>query len=294
MEQRAYGTNGFKVSVIGLGASHIGSDECSEADAEKMLNAALDEGVTLIDTARGYGKSEERIGKFLARRRDEFILSTKCGYGIPGVQDWTPECIRRGVDEALRLMKTDRIDIMHFHSCPLSTLQYEDLRGALVHAKEQGKIRVAAYSGENEHRHFALECGSFTGIQTSVNICDQRVLEYALPSAQEKGYGLIAKRPIANAFWRFAERPVGDYSEVYWDRAKGMNLTPPAGMSWLELALRFTAFQPGLSSMIIGTKSLQNFRKNISILKQGPLPSALIASIRNRFQECDNHWEGQV
>lgn len=294
MEQRPYGTNGFNVSVLGLGASHIGNNECSEAEASEMLNAALDCGVTLLDTARGYGHSEERIGKFLAHRRDEFILSSKCGYGIDGVPDWTPECITRGVDEALHRMRTDRIDIMHFHSCPVGTLQNDDLRGALVRAKEQGKIRVAAYSGENEHRRFALDCGSFTGIQSSLNICDQRVITEALPTMRERGIGFIAKRPIANAFWRFTDRPNGDYSECYWDRAKVMNLSLPEGMDWLSLALRFTAFQRGLSSMIIGTKSLENFRKNIAVLEQGPLPADVVQHLEQRFRECDQHWEGQV
>ncbi len=294
MEQRPYGKNGFSVSAIGFGASHIGSDDCSEREAEVMLNAVLDSGVTLLDTARGYGKSEERIGQYLSHRRDEFILSTKCGYGIDGVPDWTPHCITRGIEEALRIMKTDRIDIMHFHSCGLDSLRQDDLRSALVTAKQQGKIRVAAYSGENDARNFALHCGDFTGFQTSLNLCDQRVLREALPVVQENGYGLIAKRPIANAFWRFNERPVGDYSEVYWERANAMQLAPPEGMSWLELAIRFTAFQPALTSMIIGTKSLENFRKNISILEQGPLPVELVHRIQDSFMNCDHHWEGQV
>ena len=294
MIYRPYGHNGFQVSVLGFGASHIGSADCSEADAERILNAVLDEGVTLIDTARGYGSSEERIGRFLSHRRKDFILSTKCGYGIPGVPDWTPECITRGIDEALRLLRTDVIDIMHLHSCPKGTLENDELRGALLRAKEQGKIRVAAYSGENEHRRYALDTHSFTGIQSSLNLCDQRVLHYELPEMLRTGIGYIAKRPIANAFWRFADVPTGDYCEPYWHRARAMGLTPPTGTDWLGYALRFTAFQPGLSSMIIGTKSLDHFRHNIALLEHGPLPQDVLDHTHNLFRRHDNNWVGEV
>jgi len=294
MLYRDYGNNGFQVSVLGFGASHIGSDQCTEQGAEKILNTVLDHGVTLIDTARGYGYSEDRIGKYISHRRDEYILSTKCGYGIEGVQDWTPECITQGVDYALKLMKTDYIDIMHFHSCEVDVLKNDDLRGALLKAKEQGKIRVAAYSGENEHRKFALDCEDFTGIQTSMNICDQRVIDEALPTIREKKYGLIAKRPIANAFWRFDKQPEGDYCEQYWLRAKEMNLQPPQDMSWIEFALRFTAFQEGLSSMIIGTRSMDHFLTNIKMIEKGALANETIKDARDKFKQADNEWVGLI
>src|SRR5450759_4131468 len=103
MEQRNFGNTGMRVSALGYGAGHIGDKEIPEKNAEIFLNKVLDAEITLIDTARAYGLSEERIGKYLSSRRQEFILSTKVGYGIPGYKDWTFDCVRAGIDEALRV-----------------------------------------------------------------------------------------------------------------------------------------------------------------------------------------------
>jgi aryl-alcohol dehydrogenase-like predicted oxidoreductase len=87
MERRPFGRTGLTVPSLGFGAGHVGDPALAEAEVERLLHGALDLGVTLIDTARSYGLSEERIGRHLAGRRDEFILSTKIGYGIPGYED---------------------------------------------------------------------------------------------------------------------------------------------------------------------------------------------------------------
>ncbi|CAN5419768.1 aldo/keto reductase [soil metagenome] len=293
MEIRDFGKTGLKVSLIGLGASHVGAASVSETDADKFLNEVLDLGVTLVDTARGYGSSEERIGKYIAHRRDEYVLSSKCGYSIPGTEDWTPACVAKGIDQALSLMKTDRIDIMHFHSCGLDVLQRNDVTAALLKAVEEGKVRVPAYSGENEARAFAIDSGDFKSIQTSVNICDQRVIEEALPKTIKAGYGMIAKRPIANAFWRFKTRPSGDYSEVYWSRAQSMLLSP-GSLPWSEFALRFAAFTPGVHSCIVGTANMDHFKENLEFIKKGELPKEVVAETQKKFRDHDQGWTGQI
>ena len=112
---RPFGRSGLSVSVLGLGAGQIGAAELADRDVEALLRATVELGVTLIDTARSYGLSEERIGRFLAPVRDHVVLSTKVGYGVDGVPDWTGECVRLGVDRALTLLATDRIDIVHLH-----------------------------------------------------------------------------------------------------------------------------------------------------------------------------------
>src|SRR5262244_1850636 len=100
IELRRFGNTGLTVSALGYGAGQIGDLRIDEKDVERILNSVLDCGITLIDTARGYGASEERIGKHISHRRHEFVLSTKVGYGIPGYSDWTYDCIKAGVDEA--------------------------------------------------------------------------------------------------------------------------------------------------------------------------------------------------
>jgi len=294
MEQRAFGNTGLTVSLLGLGASHVGNTEVSEEDAGRMLNTVLDAGVTLLDTATGYGLSEERIGRHVAHRRDQYVLSTKGGYGVAGVENWTPQVIERGVEQSLKRMNTDRIDIFHLHSCELDTLKQSGVAEALERMVTEGKVRVAAYSGENRARAWAIQSGKFRSIQTSLNVCDQRVLDEDLPACDAKQLGVIVKRPLANAFWRFKDRPVGDYSEVYWHRAHQMRLEPPDGMAWDEFALRFAAFQPGVCSVIAGTNKAANFARNMAVIAQGPLPADVVASTRALFAKHDNDWTGEV
>ncbi|WP_234009175.1 aldo/keto reductase [Deinococcus sp. NW-56] len=293
MEQRDFGTTGFRVSVLGLGAGQVGAESLDDGEAGRLLHRALDLGVTLIDTARGYGLSEERIGRHLAGRRDEFVLSTKGGYGVEGSEDWTPGAIRHGIEQALRTMRTDRIDLFHLHSCPLDTLRRDDLLAELGRAREAGLIRVAAYSGENEALAWAAESGRFGSLETSVNVADQWSLHHVLPGAAARGLGVIAKRPIANAAWQFRERPVGQYAEVYWERLGALQLDP-GGLDWPEFALRFSAFAPGVHSAIVGTARVENLERNAALVERGPLPADLLAQIEGAWVEHGGAWGGEV
>ena len=160
-----FGSTGLTVSRIGLGCGQVGWGEFDDSTAGRLLNTALDAGITLVDTARGYGVAEERIGTHLAKRRSEFVLSTKIGYGVDGYEDWTPEIVEAGIDRALKLMKTEVLDIVHLHSCPLETLKNSGVPEALVKAKAGGKIRVAAYSGENEELGWAIASGLLGSVQ---------------------------------------------------------------------------------------------------------------------------------
>lgn len=293
LEKVAFGSTGLQVSRIGLGGGKIGSPNLSDADAEKLLNTALDSGINLIDTARGYGFSEERIGKFLSHRRDDFILSTKVGYSVPGFVDWSYAIILAGVDEALKVLKTDVIDVVHLHSCSLEMLQRGEVIDALEAAKAAGKIRFVAYAGENMALEYAVSCGRFQIVQASVNFCDQRIIDRPLPEAQKRDIGVIAKRPLANAPWRFAERPIADYAEEYWLRWSAMQIDP-RGLPWNELALRFAAFTPGVHCCIMGTNKLDHIRDNVAALEKGPLPDDMQAAIRGRFKEHDRYWISQI
>jgi aryl-alcohol dehydrogenase-like predicted oxidoreductase len=293
MIRRAFGNTNLEVSALGFGAGHIGSPDMTEDAAGTILNRALDLGVNLIDTARGYGLSEERVGRHLSWRRQEVVISTKGGYGVPGVTDWTAECITQGIQQALERLQTDYIDIFHLHSCPLETLENSDVIPALEQALKLGSIRVAAYSGENEALAWAATSGKFGSFETSVNICDQRVLETVIPNAAKAGLGVIAKRPIANAPWRYATRPVGDYCETYWERLQTMKLEPE-GLSWDEFALRFSAFAPGVSSAIVGTSNLENLARNVEIVGKGALNPEAVARVHAAFKTHDQNWIGQV
>lgn len=289
MIYRSFGNTDLKVSALGFGAGQIGDYNIPDHMVERLLNSALDSGINLIDTARGYYASEERIGKFISHRRGEYILSTKIGYGIPGYDDWSRNIIGAGVDEALRILKTDYIDIVHLHSCGLEILKGGEVIEALEETIAAGKVRVAAYTGENEELRFAVDSNCFGSIMTSVNICDQADLDGSLRIAKQKNLGVIAKRPLANAPWRFKERPFGNYAETYWERWRNMNL--PEQENWLDTFIRFSVFTDGIDSAIVGTNSLEHLNQSLRAIENGPLDDNLYQLIRGSF---DPSWRGEV
>lgn len=294
MEQRALGHTGLMVSSLGFGAGHVGGAEMSERDAGTLLNRALDRGVNLVDTARGYGLSEERIGRHLSWRRADFHLITKVGYLVEGAEDWTAAAIERGLEQALVRLKTDRVEVVLLHSCPRAVLERDDVLRALESLKSRGLARFVGYSGENADLDRALELEPFSVFETSVNLVDQGLYD-RLAQIQTRGVGVIAKRPLANAFWRFAERPIGAYAEVYWSRWRdlGRELVE-AGMPLEELALRFALSVPAVSTAIVGTASLANLERNVGLAALGALPPGQVARLRAAWAPFGERWQGQV
>jgi aryl-alcohol dehydrogenase-like predicted oxidoreductase len=215
------------------------------------------------------------------------------GYDVQWQPDWTYEAVVGGIDQALKLLKTDYIDIVHLHSCSLDILERGDVIHGLEKKKKEGKVRFIAYSGENEALKYAVYSGSFDSIQTSVNICDQRVIDDPLPEAVERGLGVITKRPVANAPWRYDSPPIGHHSAEYWHRLKKMKIDLH-GMSWMELAIRFSAYTKGVSSCIVGTSSSDHLKDNIQVLEKGPLDEAIIQHIRSEFRKNDDNWIGLI
>lgn len=291
MSSRPYGHTGLEVSALGLGAGQLGDARLSEHDAEGLIAAAVDAGITLVDTAPSYGLSEQRLGRHLGARREQVVLSTKLGYGVEGVPDWTGPCITAGVEQALRVLRTDRLDIAHLHSCPWQVLAADEVIAALVAARAAGKVRAIAYSGENQDLAYALGRPEFDGYMASLNLFDQRVIDAALPRLD--GRGFIAKRPVANHPWRFATQPTGDYAEAYWLRWQAMALGA-GGLDWGELALRFALSIPGVSSAIVGTSRVEHLRQAVAWAARGALPDAVVARWRARFAACDAGWTGQI
>jgi aryl-alcohol dehydrogenase-like predicted oxidoreductase len=296
MTPRSLGASGIDVSPIGLGAGALGDARLGERDAEALLAAALDEGVTLIDTARSYGLSEERIGRHVGAhpsRRARAVIATKGGYGVDGVDDWTPAAIERGIDDALRRLQTDRIDVFHFHSCPLDVAIRDDLFAPLDAARAAGKIRCAAYSGDNDALAWAVASGRFGSVECSVNVFDQRAIDGAIADASARGVGVVGKRALGNAPWRFAERPHGDYCESYWLRMRAMEIDP-SPLAWDELAIRFAAFAPGVSAILVGTASVEHLRENLRHVAKGTLPDDVVARARAAFSVNDRDWRGEI
>jgi aryl-alcohol dehydrogenase-like predicted oxidoreductase len=294
MQYRAFGKTGVLVSILGFGAGNLGDPAFSEDQVGRLLNEVVDLGINLIDTARSYGLSEERIGRHLALRRKEVILSTKIGYGIPGYQDWTGPCITAGIEAALQRFQTDWIDIVHLHSCPLEILRQDEILAVLQDAQSQGKIRLAAYSGENEALQWAIESGRFGSVQTSVNVCEQRVLDGGIPEAIARNIGVIAKRPLANAPWRSDIPPQHDQAaQSYWHRWRVMK-TDLHGIDPEEFALRFVSSLSGVHTSLVGTGNIAHLKADVRSVEKGPLPQEFVAETRAAFRSHDRDWIGQI
>lgn len=308
MRKRRFGRTGFEVSELGFGAAPIGLLETDARQVAEILDMLLAAGVNLIDTAAGYIDSEDLIGRTIASRRDEYVLVTKCGSSTAPADDaaWTPAAIRASVDRSLARLRTDRIDVVLLHTCPLETLQRGDALGALVEAREAGKIRFVGYSGDNEAARFAAALPDVAVIETSVNICDQANIDLVLPVAREHDVGVIAKRPIANAAWKERFDQPGfyaDYASPYSERLSLMKLTASKlgfdgdpGEVWPEIALRFTLSFDDVRTAIIGTTNPAHVRRNLAAVEKGPLPAETVARIREAFRaaEADSQqkWPG--
>jgi aryl-alcohol dehydrogenase-like predicted oxidoreductase len=293
MELRPLGRTGLTVSPVGLGAGRFGGDDLSQSQVDRLVRGAIDTGVCLFDTARSYGLSEERLGRALAGRREGVVLSTKVGYGVPGLPDWTGPCVSAGVDAALSRLHTDRLDLVHLHSCGLDLLRRGDVVEALLRAVEAGKVRVAAYSGEGEALDWAIRCGAFGSIQCSLSAADRVNATGAIGEARARGLGVLVKRPLADAPWRFAERPAAPDVGVYWDRFQSLRLEP-GDLPWAELLARFAAFAPGVSAILVGTGNPAHLGDIVEAVGRGSLPPDVEEGLRAAFAREGATWVGVV
>jgi len=286
------------VSVLGFGGSEIGYQRASGRTVARLLGGALDAGLNVIDTAECYEQSEELIGKAVGGRRGDFYLFSKCGHaGSFGRADWRPASLLKSIERSLRRLATDRLDLIQLHSCSLAELRKGDVIDALERARERGWARFIGYSGDGEAARYAIECGRFDTLQTSVSIADQECLTLTLPLARERGLGLIAKRPIANVAWRYGRKPAEPYYQDYWTRLRALDypFLRGAARAAVSTALRFTLGAPGVHTAIVGTTKPERWKENAALLDAGPLPSDETEHIRARWREvADASWTGQV
>ncbi|MEQ9639000.1 MAG: aldo/keto reductase [Alphaproteobacteria bacterium] len=310
MEKRTFGKTGFEVTALGFGGGPVGFLGTEQASVATILNLLLDRGINLIDTAAAYQGSEAAIGAAVASRRDEFVLVSKCGQKFDdiGGEAWTAETVTKTVDRALKRLKTNHLDVMLLHSCDLDTLKKGEALGALIEAREAGKVRHVGYSGDNEAAAYAVTVPDIAVLETSVNICDQVNIDKVLPGAQQNGVGVLAKRPIANAAWKDVGEQQGvyaNYSRTYAGRLAHMGLTPEAlgfggdaGAAWTEIALRFTLTQPGVTTAIVGSTNPAHVGRNLQIAEKGPLPAATMERLREAFRNAEQAsgetWPGQT
>lgn len=304
LERRRFGATDMDLTILGFGGAEIGFQRTEQEVVERLLGAALDAGLNAVDTAECYAGSEEAIGKAVSHRRKDYYLFTKVGHmdGRGSADGWTAPSIERSIDRSLQRLKTDHLDLVQLHSCGLDILKKGECIEALEKAKKAGKTRYIGYSGDSAAALYAVESGRFDALQTSVSVADQEAIDLTIPKAKEKNMGVIAKRPIANAAWRFDSEPKDGAAE-YWRRlqkldyasfkADARNDAGPQGAA--GTALRFTLSVPGVHTAIVGTTKPERWTQNADLLRAGPLPKAQYDAMRERWKQvAEAGWTGQT
>ena len=287
------GRTGLDVTTLGYGAMEVrgsriwGGRPVEDGEAETILNAVLDEGITFVDTANDYGRSEEYIGRYLAHRRDEYVLATKCGCTVVRVDDstddtphvWTRDNLFRGLHESLERMRTDRVDLMQLHNPTVEQVEQGDLVAVLQEMKEQGKVRWIGISATNPHLETYIGWGVFDSFQIPYSALE-REHEQLIQAAADAGAGVIVRGGVARG-----EPGAGLGAEDRWAtwEAAGLDDLREEGESRTAFLLRFTNSHPGMSTNIVGTKSVQHLKENIAAAARGPLPDEVYAEAKKRL-----------
>jgi aryl-alcohol dehydrogenase-like predicted oxidoreductase len=297
MDRRTLGQTGMHVSILGFGGAEIGYGHAAQATVDRLLGEALDAGLNVIDTAECYLTSEALIGHAVAHRRQECYLLTKCGHASGlHLPDWDARLLGPSIERSLHRLRTDYLDVVQLHSCAADVLRQGEVIDVLQRAREAGKTRYLGYSGDGEAARYAIACGVFDTLQTSLNIADQEAIEWTLPLARARGMGVIAKRPLANVAWRHGTRPEDPYIQAYWERLRQLDydfLQQPLREA-VGVALRFTLSVDGVHTAIVGSAQPGRWRQNAALLAAGPLAQEPFEAIRARWHaRAGADWHGE-
>lgn len=292
--RRTLGGTGLEITTLGFGAMELRGDQggppLDDADAGRLLNAVLDEGINFIDTSIDYGRSEELIGKFISHRRSEYVLASKCGC-VPGAGMGTEHIhtaanIRAGVENSLRLLKTDHLDLVQFHRS-ISREEF-DAQGALSEAfalRDEGKVRFVGVSAVLPTFNEQIDMGVFDAFQVPYSAL-QRDHELAISRASSAGAGIIIRGGVARGTpddWegRRYYMVSNETMRGFWDAAGLDELLD--GMSRTAFMLRFTLSHPSLDTTIVGTSSVEHLRENIAVAAQGALQGDVLEEAKRRL-----------
>jgi aryl-alcohol dehydrogenase-like predicted oxidoreductase len=313
---RVLGRTGRPVSAIGLGCWQLGADwgEVSESDALGVLHAAVDAGVTLLDTADVYGdgRSEQLIGRLLRDRPDAGLLvATKAGRRAdPHVPEaFTLDALRGWADRSRRNLGVDRLDLLQLHCPPTPVFDDDRVFDALDTLVEEQ--RIAAYGVSVETVDEALRAIARPGVATLqiiVNVFRRKPLEQVLPEAARAGIGLLARVPLASGLLsgkydeqtRFAADDHRSYNrhgaafdvgetfsgvpyDVGVDAAREVAALTPDGATTAQLALRWLLDQPGITVAIPGARNAEQARANAAAAGLAPLDDEVLERLRELY-----------
>lgn len=289
------GRTELDITKLGYGAMEIRGPRIwngrpvTDDEARTILNAVLDSSITFIDTANDYGRSEEYIGRFLAARRHEFVLATKCGCTVVNAGDhdetphvWTRENLFRCLDESLQRMHTDYVDLMQLHNPTVEQCEQGDLVAVLQEMRQQGKVRWIGCSSTNPHLATFISWGVFDVFQIPYSALE-REHEELIQAAADAGAGVIVRGGVARGEPGSGLGAADRWA--IWDTARLDELLEPGETrtSWL---LRFTNSHPGMSTNIVGTKNVEHLRENVAAAARGPLPPDVYAEAQRRLDQA--------
>ena len=286
LPKRQLGSTGLQVTTLGYGAMEIrnlpGRESTDEA-AERILNAVLDTGINYIDTSIDYGDSEERIGRYIGHRRSEYYLASKCGCAVGEAASgtraphlFTAENVIAGVEQSLRRLKTDYLDVVQFHHSPSRAQLEEGGLEALEDLQQQGKVHFIGMSGTIPNLENHIDMGVFDVFQVPYSAL-QREHEDLIHVASEAGAGIVIRGGVAR----------GDPARErggFWDKWQEVEIDDLLdGAPRTEFLLRFTISNPDLDTTIVGTTNPEHLAQNVDALLMGPLPGDVYKEAKRRL-----------
>ena len=317
MEQRVLGRTNRPVSVIGLGTWQLGADwgDVSEHDALGVLQAAVESGVTFLDTADVYGdgRSERIIGRFIAGNAGQGLtVATKIGRRVDQVpENYTLENFRAWTDRSRVNLGVDTLDLVQLHCPPTPVFASDAVFDALDTLVSEE--RIAAYGVSVETADQALTAIARPGtasVQIIFNAFRRKPLDQVLPAAAAAGVGIIARVPLASgllsgrftrdtqfaaddhrAFNRHGEAfDVGEtFSGVDYEAgveaAREFAALAPAGATPAQAALRWVIQQPGVTTVIPGARTVEQARQNSAAADLPPLDQPTLDAIENLYDK---------
>lgn len=318
MEYRELGRTGWKVSSIGLGTWAMGSSwgAVDSSEALAALNRALDLGVNFFDTADVYG-SEPLLGQLRRERREPFYIATKLGVRInPDPKAYTRENMTAFVEESLRNLGTETIDLMQLHVPPIEVYNPETF-GILDDLVAQGKIRHYGVSVERiAEAQKAIEYPGVQSVQIIFNIFRQRPAEDIFPEAKRRRVGIIARVPLASGMLTgkmtrattFAPDDHRNYNrdgqafdrgetfsgvdfEIGLQAVEGLRPLVPPGATMAQMALRWILMFEDVTCAIAGARRPAQAEDNIHAADLPPLSDSTMETIRALY---DRHIRAQV
>jgi aryl-alcohol dehydrogenase-like predicted oxidoreductase len=279
LPKRTLGRTGLEVTQLGYGAMELRGGPrgraVSDDQAEHILRAVLDSGINYIDTSIDYGLSEERIGRFIGGRRDQYFLASKCGCAVEPAERpasgraphvYTRDNVVAGVEQSLRRSQTDYLDVVQFHASPTKqTLEDQGGLAALLDLQRQGKVRFIGMSGTLPNLPEQIQMGVFDVFQIPYSAV-QSEHETLISQAAAAGAGTVIRGGAAKGAWEGTE--LDDLTD---------------GASRTEFILRYTLSHPDLHTTIVGTVDPTHLQANVAAAKKGPLSADVYAEARRRL-----------